>query len=262
MSRASTTRGSRETALAPVPGRAGGGEQGPRRPAAPRGAGRASLLLIALPLLACATSGAVTSSATSPLRLTAEQWQRVRGQAPLPLVTRGSAGAAVLRRRAQEVPAELRLELLAAAMERSMRAAKGVGIAGPQVGVPLRVAVLLLGYRGPSPRAVFVRNPVILERADETVPSYEGCLSVPGGVGGLVRRSRWVRVRFVDTAGQPGEVRAEGPDAILWQHELDHLDGVLFVDRLVGELIPQEEMRRRRRALESAPSAPATAPRR
>jgi len=227
-----------------------------------RGAGGAPLLVLVSQLLGCATSSSIGGSPTSPLRLTAEQWRRTLGQAPLPLVTRGSAEAALLRRRAEEVPAELRLEPLAAAMEQSMRAAKGVGIAGPQVGVPLRVAVLLLGYRGPSPRAVFVRNPVILERADETVPSYEGCLSVAGGVGGLVRRSRWVRVRFVNAAGQPGEVRVEGPDAILWQHELDHLDGVLFVDRLVGELISTEEMRRRRRALERDRSAPASAPRR
>ena len=211
-----------------------------------------------LAALAAVATGCAGPAST--LRLTTLQLRRVEGSAPLPLVTRESAEAAVLRERAHEVPAGLRLEALAAAMERAMRAADGVGIAGPQVGVPLRVAVLLLGYRGPSPHAVFVRNPVIVERSDEVMPSYEGCLSVPG-VGGLVKRNRWVRVRWLDLQERPQELRSQGADAVLWQHELDHLDGVLYVDRLLGELMPIEEMRRRRKALEQSPPAPASAPR-
>jgi peptide deformylase len=212
---------------------------------------RTATLSLAALLAGCAT--------TAPgLPLTPAQLRRVDGQEPLPLVTRGSAEAAVLRTRAHEVPAGLRLRALAAAMEHKMHASQGVGIAGPQVGVPLRVAVLLLGYRGPTPRAVFVRNPVIVERSDETMPSYEGCLSVPG-VGGLVKRNRWVRVRWLDLQELPQETRAEGPDAVLWQHELDHLDGILYVDRLQGEPIPAEEMRRRRKELEQR-SNPVSAP--
>jgi len=207
---------------------------------------RTAMLGLVAGLSACATGPS--------LRLTPAELGRVEGRAALPLVTRGSAEAAGLRRRAQEVPPGLRLEALAASMERVMRAAEGVGLAGPQVGVPLRVAVLLLGYRGPHPRAVFVRNPAIVERADETVPSYEGCLSLPG-VGGLVRRNRWVRVRYLELSGREQETRAEGADAILWQHELDHLDGILYVDRLQGELMPLEEMRRRRKALEQGAPA-------
>jgi peptide deformylase len=212
---------------------------------------RATLALLCTLIAGCAT--------TPPrLQLTPAQLRRVDGAEPLPLVTRDSAEAAVLRSRAHEVPAGLRLDALAAAMGQKMHSAQGVGIAGPQVGVPLRVAVLLLGYRGPAPHAVFVRNPVIVERSDETMPSYEGCLSVPG-VGGLVKRNRWVRVRWLDLHEQAQETRAEGPDAVLWQHELDHLDGVLYVDRLQGELIPSEEMRRRRKELEQR-STPASTP--
>jgi peptide deformylase len=164
----------------------------------------------------------------------------------------------VLRARALELPddpaaAGIDLARIAARMERAMRAEKGVGLAGPQVGLRLRVAVLLLDYRTPRPRAVFAVNPVILTRADEVIESYEGCLSVPG-VGGRVLRNRWVQVRYRTLAGETREARFEGPNAILWQHELDHLDGILYLDRLQGELLSIEEMRRRRNAATSSPS--------
>lgn len=205
-----------------------------------------SLSLLAA-LASCAASSAAPAPQLSPLEL-----RRIEGRDSLSVVTRDSPEAAILRRRALEVPEGMRLEALAASMERALRTAGGVGLAGPQVGVPLRVALLLLGYARPGARApaLFVRNPVIVERSDETVPSYEGCLSVPG-LGGLLRRSRWVRVRYQTLGGQPAEARAEGADAILWQHEIDHLDGTLYLDRLIGEPMSLEEMRRRRKLLES-----------
>jgi len=104
----------------------------------------------------------------------------------------------------------------------------------------------MLGYRGEQPQQIFVRNPLILERSDELVEGYEGCLSIPG-VGGLVRRNRWIQLSYEDLEGRPRRAEAEGPDAVLWQHELDHLDGVLYIDRLLGELLPMEEVRRRRK---------------
>ena len=142
-----------------------------------------------------------------------------------------------------------------------MRAAGGVGIAGPQVGLALRVVTLVLDYKTDHPRVVFVRNPVIVERSDDSIEGYEGCLSVPG-VGGLVRRSRWIRVRHTASDGQPRTASAQGANAVLWQHEIDHLDGVLFVDRLRGPLIPMDEVRRRRREMEEQRSSRPGLPRR
>ena len=149
------------------------------------------------------------------------------------------------------------LTAVAARMEQTMNAAEGVGIAGPQVGLALRVATLKLDYKTDAPTTIFVRNPVIVERSEETVEGYEGCLSVPG-VGGLVRRSQWIALEHDTPEGETVRTEAEGPNAVLWQHELDHLDGVLYLDRLLGELLPMEEVRRRRKlADEAADQAPA-----
>jgi len=175
------------------------------------------------------------------------------------VVVRGCSDTAVLRARARAVPPGLDLDAVAARMERTMRDAEGVGIAGPQVGLSLRIATLLLDYKTDSPRALFVRNPVIAERSDETLEGYEGCLSVPG-VGGLVRRNRWLRLEYDTADGTIATAEAEGYNAVLWQHELDHLDGVIYLDRLLGELLPMDEVRRRRKEAEERERASGTAP--
>lgn len=167
--------------------------------------------------------------------------------APFELVLRASPRATVLRRIARPVPPGLDLAVVEKRMGLTMKERKGVGLAGPQVGLSLRVATLMLGYRGDHPEVVFVRNPAIVERSDQSLECYEGCLSIPD-VGGLVRRSRWVKVQHTTAEGELITREAEGPDAILWQHELDHLDGVLYVDRLQGPLLPMDEVRRRREA--------------
>jgi peptide deformylase len=210
-----------------------------------------------------AAAGLLTGCATRALRLPPagghpeEPWSLSQKERRLlearrpdfALVVKGGPGAAVLRRRARPVPPGMDLERVAARMERTMRKAGGVGIAGPQVGLPLRVASLVLDYKTDHPRVVFVRNPLIVERSEENIEGYEGCLSVPG-VGGLVRRSRWIRVRHTALDGEVRTTSADGANAVLWQHELDHLDGVLYVDRLLGQLLPMDEVRRRRRELE------------
>jgi len=175
------------------------------------------------------------------------------------VIVRGCSDTAVLRTRARAVPPGLDLTAVAARMERTMRDAEGVGIAGPQVGLSLRVAALLLDYKTDNPRALFVRNPVVAERSDETLEGYEGCLSVPG-VGGLVRRSRWLRLEYDTADGETTTVEAEGYNAVLWQHELDHLDGVLYLDRLLGELLPMDEVRRRRKEAEERERAAGAQP--
>ncbi len=170
------------------------------------------------------------------------------------IVVQGDPNASVLRTRCREVPAGLDLSNIAARMEKTMINAKGVGLAGPQVGLCLRVATLMLDYKTDNPKTVFVRNPVIVERSWETIEGYEGCLSIPG-VGGLVRRNQWIRIEHTTPQGEVISVEAEDYNSVLWQHELDHLDGVLYVDKLLGTLLPIEEVRRLRKEAEQEKSS-------
>ena len=102
----------------------------------------------------------------------------------------------------------------------------GIGLAAPQVGIPLRLVVMDDGKRGT--RALL--NPKIAERRGSVV-AEEGCLSLPG-IFAQVERSEWVRVEANDPDRQPVSFEARGMLARVVQHELDHLDGVLFIDRL------------------------------
>ncbi|MBW2275905.1 MAG: peptide deformylase [Deltaproteobacteria bacterium] len=215
-------------------------------------------------LTGCATRRCPTTVAT-PAGAPAFDWlpdERALIDAPgneFDIVVRKSPNARVLRTRARPAPAGLDLTGVERRMIGAMDRAGGVGIAGPQVGLSLRVAVLKLDYKTDDPRVVFVRNPVIVERSGETVDGYEGCLSVPD-VGGLVRRSRWIRVEHQSIDGTLETTEAEAYNAVLWQHELDHLDGVLYLDKLLGELKPMDEVRRLRKELEQAGSGTSDAP--
>lgn len=113
---------------------------------------------------------------------------------------------------------------LVADMEETMRAAPGIGLAAPQVGVQRRVLVYDIG----EGFHVLV-NPEVLDRSGEVVDD-EGCLSIPGLVAPVARAER-VRVRGLDADGEPIEQEVEELEARVLQHEIDHLDGVLFLDR-------------------------------
>jgi peptide deformylase len=102
----------------------------------------------------------------------------------------------------------------------------GIGLAAPQVGIPLRLVVMDDGKRGTR---VLV-NPVIAERRG-SVTAEEGCLSLPGVFADL-ERSEWVRVDATDAEGAALSLEASGLQARVIQHEMDHLDGILFIDRL------------------------------
>jgi len=135
-------------------------------------------------------------------------------------------GDPVLREHALEVETfDRALRKLAKRMIRIMHDAPGVGLAAPQVGTLQR----LLVYDVEDDPKVLV-NPVLDEFSDENEESDEGCLSVPG-VTMPVERPVEVRVRAFDAAGEPLEFRAEGFEARVIQHEYDHLEGVLIVDR-------------------------------
>jgi peptide deformylase len=118
-------------------------------------------------------------------------------------------------------------------MRRIMVDALGVGLAAPQVGVLRRLMV----YRVPGERADDVRtlvNPAVEHASDETAEFEEGCLSLPGIVV-AVTRPRAVRVRGLDERGEERLIEAEDAHASLLQHEIDHLDGTLVLDRLDRE---------------------------
>ena len=146
-----------------------------------------------------------------------------------------------LRERAREVGAD---ELASDAVQsliddmiETKRAHDGAGIAAPQVGEPLRIALAEVEgvnrrypYKPPIPLTVIV-NPVIEPVGDELVAINEGCLSIPG-LRGSVPRSVRIRLRYLDRHGDEHEIRAGGMTAGTFQHEVDHLDGILFCDRV------------------------------
>ena len=110
-------------------------------------------------------------------------------------------------------------------MKDTMKVENGVGIAAPQVGVHDRV-IIAETEEGPT---AFI-NPEITERAFKMVDSEEGCLSVPG-CWGIVKRHRAVTVKAYKEDGTQVTLKANGLLAIIFQHEIDHLDGILFIDR-------------------------------
>lgn len=151
-----------------------------------------------------------------------------------------TVGDPVLRRRAQEVSLE---ELAAPQTQRFIddlielrRTAGGAGLAANQVGVLKRIAVVEVDahtryrYKPLVPLTVIV-NPRVEPLSEQRLRINEGCLSVPGLRADVERWLR-VRVRFLDRAGEPEEVVVEGLTAGTYQHEVDHLDGVLFLDRV------------------------------
>ena len=140
-------------------------------------------------------------------------------------------GDPVLRQRAAEVTEfDGTLNALLEEMRETMKAYNGVGLAANQVGVLQRVAVVdVPREEGPRERYVLI-NPVIESRSG-TIKGEEGCLSIPG-IWEDVRRAGHVEVEGLDEQGRAVSVAAEGFLARALQHEVDHLDGVLFVDRL------------------------------
>lgn len=159
------------------------------------------------------------------------------------------AGTPVLRARAEDVPIERiatpELQDLFKTMIATMRAAPGVGLAAPQIGIPWRVIVLedrdeLLKTLSPQERQererepfaarVFV-NPVLRHVGEAHAMFFEGCLSVKGYVG-LVERSHEIEVTGFDEHGTAQTWRVSGWPARILQHEVDHLDGTLYIDRM------------------------------
>ena len=149
-------------------------------------------------------------------------------------------GDPVLRERARELdPEEIaspEIQKLIDDLIETKRATHGAGIAANQVGEPLRVAIVEVEegnprypYKPPVPLTVLI-NPTIEPLGDETIELNEGCLSVPD-LRGSLQRHLAVRVRYLDRQGVEQEEVKRGLTAGTFQHEVDHLNGVLFVDR-------------------------------
>ena len=149
-------------------------------------------------------------------------------------------GDPMLRERAREVsPGDLRSHEIQALIDDlidTRRAANGAGLAAPQVGESVRIAVAEVDgvnprypYKPPIPLTVIV-NPELEPLGSETVEINEGCLSVPN-LRGIVERHVEIRLRYLDRDGEPHEEIKRGLTAGTFQHEVDHLDGTLIVDR-------------------------------
>lgn len=142
-------------------------------------------------------------------------------------------GERVLQQPAREVSAvSADIQALIEDLIETMYAAPGIGLAAPQVGVPLRVFVVDLSVGRDAAALITMINPVFIEREGLQLEE-EGCLSVPGFNATVPRPARAL-VRGLDREGHEQQIEATGLLARAFQHEIDHLDGQLFIDRLRG----------------------------
>jgi peptide deformylase len=152
---------------------------------------------------------------------------------PLEIHKLGSRELRVPARRISKVDASVRD--LARDMLRSMYTAKGIGLAAPQVGVHRQLLVVDLDLEEAATPPMVLINPEITAAGASFNTYEEGCLSIPGVYLDVVRPSV-VEVSYRDETGRPRRIKADGLLARCIQHEMDHLNGVLFVDRVTDEL--------------------------
>jgi len=154
----------------------------------------------------------------------------------------------VLRRKARPVTKfDKDLHTLIDDMVETMRDAPGVGLAAPQIGLSERLLVIEYFEREEdeeiedAPKKVWaVINPEIVKKSEETVMGVEGCLSIPGLLGEVERHTE-IHVKALNRHGKPMKIKARGWLARIFQHEIDHLNGVLFPDLTERVWQPQEE---------------------
>ena len=150
-----------------------------------------------------------------------------------------------LRLKAKQVTKfDTELQTLVDNMFETLRAAPGVGLAAPQIGESLRLVVVEYTEdedENAKPKKYVLVNPEIIKRSEEMVTDVEGCLSLPG-LAGRVERHQAVTVKAKNRFGKPLKIEAQDWLARIFQHEIDHLDWVLYIDRAeeVFELTPEE----------------------
>lgn len=149
--------------------------------------------------------------------------------------------APILRKKAVKLrKADAGLAKLADDMFETMLVAPGVGLAAPQIGKSIRLVVIHVPEDeddGTEEVSLKLINPEIIKASGEQVGA-EGCLSLPG-IAGNVRRAYQVTVKAIDTDNKPVRIKAEGYLAVVLQHEIDHLDGIMFTDRIEN---PKEDL--------------------
>ncbi len=141
--------------------------------------------------------------------------------------------ASTLRQKASDVPADIAPEMLRTLIEEMfvcLYSAGGVGLAAPQVGVGWRLFLAM--ERDPNAKPLVLINPAFTDRSDEIVEGREGCLSLPGYVSLKVPRSRVVKIEALNQVLEPVQIEAADFLARVIQHEYDHLDGILYIDRI------------------------------
>ena len=170
-------------------------------------------------------------------------------------------GDPVLRRKAHKITQIDRdIRLLAEDMVETLRDSGGVGLAAPQVGESIRMIVVEYPEDDSvedSPKKTYkVINPEIIWRSEETVDGDEGCLSIPGYVG-TVTRNESIKVKGLSVFGRPLKISASGWLARIFQHEIDHLEGICYIDRASAIYQPSEEKEDNAEAGAETPAAAA-----
>ena len=147
----------------------------------------------------------------------------------LPILTAPDPALKKISQPVKQVDASIR-KLMDDMLE-TMYHAPGIGLAAPQVGVLKRVIVLDLAREGEEPQPLRIANPEVVWVSDDDATYNEGCLSVPEHYADVVRPAA-CRVKYLDQDNKQQEIAAEGLLATCLQHEIDHLDGVLFIDHI------------------------------
>jgi peptide deformylase len=171
----------------------------------------------------------------------------------LPIITAPDPRLKIKAKPVAEVDAKVRR--LMDDMVETMYHAIGIGLAAPQVGVAERVLVIDVAREGEKPQPLRIANPEMLWRSEEMMTANEGCLSLPEHYAD-VERPAAIRLRYLDHENEIREIEAKGLLATCLQHEIDHLDGVLFVDHIStlkrGMILRKLAKSKRSRALQPA----------
>ncbi|MDA3862421.1 MAG: peptide deformylase [Deltaproteobacteria bacterium] len=149
----------------------------------------------------------------------------------------------VLRQKAKSfVPAQDKyISRLEKIMRITLNHSGGVGLAAPQIGFSRQM--ILVEKQNKTKEIICCLDPEIIHFSKEKVDGYEGCLSIKG-YGGKVARSKRVEVKYNTPEGNAIHYKTSGWEARIFQHEIDHLNGILYIDRLKGKLLPLEELRK------------------
>ena len=133
-------------------------------------------------------------------------------------------------------------------MRNTLKTSGGVGLAAPQVGISKKM--ILVELQSDPKRIITCLDPKITKMSSQTVKGYEGCLSIKG-VGGEVSRSVDIDIEYFTVNNKLVKYHSTGWEARIFQHEVDHLNGILYIDRLIGELLPYETIRKLRKLKKS-----------